>query len=73
MPMSALLTTTMANMAEVIEVITEAGLRKKVKIMISEAPITDEYTRKIGADGYARMPASQPNCHFHSLNNPCRK
>ena len=52
--MSALLTTTMANMAEIIEVITEAGLRKKVKIMIGGAPITDEHTRKIGADSYAQ-------------------
>ena len=52
--MSALLTTTMTNMAAVIKVITEAGLREKVKIMIGGAPITDEYTRKIGADGYAQ-------------------
>jgi len=52
--MSALLTTTMTNMAAVIKAITEAGLREKVKIMIGGAPITDEYTRKIGADGYAQ-------------------
>jgi len=52
--MSALLTTTMTNMAAVIKAITEAGLREKVKIMIGGAPITDDYTRKIGADGYAQ-------------------
>jgi len=52
--MSALLTTTMTNMAAVIKAITEADLREKVKIMIGGAPITDEYTRKIGADGYAQ-------------------
>jgi len=52
--MSALLTTTMTNMAEVIKTIKEAGLREKVKIMVGGAPITDEYTRKIGADGFAQ-------------------
>ena len=51
---SALLTTTMTNMAEVVKLITEAGLREQVKILIGGAPITDEFTRKIGADGYAQ-------------------
>lgn len=51
---SALLTTTMANMTETIKAITEAGLREKVKIIVGGAPLTDEYARKIGADGYAK-------------------
>jgi 5-methyltetrahydrofolate--homocysteine methyltransferase len=51
---SALLTTTMANMIETINVITESGLREKVKIMVGGAPLTEEYARKIGADGYAQ-------------------
>ena len=51
---SALLTTTMTNMAEVVKLITEAGLREQVKILIGGAPITEEFTRKIGADGYAQ-------------------
>ena len=51
---SALLTTTIANMAETIKIITEASLWDKVKIMVGGAPLTDEYARKIGADGYAQ-------------------
>ena len=51
---SALLTTTMTNMAETIKVITEAGLRDKVKIMVGGAPLTDEYAQTISADGYAQ-------------------
>ena len=51
--MSALLTTTMANMPGTIKAIEEAGLRNTVKIMVGGAPVTEEYAKKIGADGYA--------------------
>jgi 5-methyltetrahydrofolate--homocysteine methyltransferase len=51
--MSALLTTTMPSMAQTIKLLTEAGLRDKVKVMIGGAPITDAYAKEIGADGYA--------------------
>ncbi len=51
--MSALLTTTMIHMPEVIEALTKAGLRNGVKIMVGGAPVTQEYATKIGADGYA--------------------
>jgi len=51
--MSALLTTTMANMPNTIKAFEEAGLRKAVKIMIGGAPVTEDYAKKIGADGYA--------------------
>ena len=51
--MSALLTTTMPNMATVIEALKEAGLRDKVKVMVGGAPLTSDYASKIGADGYA--------------------
>lgn len=50
--MSALLTTTMPNMKATIEALEAAGLRKGVKVMIGGAPITEEYARKIGADGF---------------------
>jgi 5-methyltetrahydrofolate--homocysteine methyltransferase len=50
--MSALLTTTMPNMALTIKAITEAGLRDKVKIMAGGAPVTQEFVDKIGGDGY---------------------
>ncbi len=51
--MSALLTTTMGNMKGVIEAITGAGLREKVKIIIGGAPVTPAYADEIGADGCA--------------------
>ena len=51
--MSALLTTTMVNMVEVIKALDVAGLRDKVKIMVGGAPITQNYADQIGADGYS--------------------
>jgi len=51
--MSALLTTTMPNMQAAIEAIGDIGLREKVKIMVGGAPLTDDFAREIGADGYA--------------------
>jgi 5-methyltetrahydrofolate--homocysteine methyltransferase len=51
--LSALLTTTMPSMKATLEYLEEAGLRDKVKVIIGGAPVTDEYAKKIGADGYA--------------------
>jgi 5-methyltetrahydrofolate--homocysteine methyltransferase len=51
--LSALLTTTMPNMLFTIQALEEAGLRKQVKVMIGGAPVTEEYAKKIGADGFA--------------------
>ena len=50
---SALLTTTMANIEGAIEALEEAGLRNRVKILIGGATVTEEFANKIGADGYA--------------------
>lgn len=55
---SALLTTTMGVMEEVVKKAEEAGIRDKVKIMIGGAPVTEEYCRKIGADKYTPDAAS---------------
>ncbi|MFZ0961446.1 MAG: corrinoid protein [Terriglobia bacterium] len=52
--MSALLTTTMVNMKGVVEALSAAGLREKVKIMVGGAPVTDAWARSIGADGYGK-------------------
>lgn len=52
--MSALLTTTMLEMRNVIDALRAAGLRDKVKIIVGGAPVTEEYAREIGADAYAR-------------------
>jgi 5-methyltetrahydrofolate--homocysteine methyltransferase len=51
--LSALLTTTMPNMKITIEAIRAAGLRENVKVMIGGSPVTEDYARQIGADGYA--------------------
>jgi 5-methyltetrahydrofolate--homocysteine methyltransferase len=56
--MSALLTTTMQNMKVTIDEIGEAGLRDSTKILLGGAPITEDYARKCGADGYASNAAS---------------
>ena len=55
---SALLTTTMDVMAEVVRAAEEAGIRDKVKIMIGGAPVTEDYCKKIGADCYTSDAAS---------------
>ncbi|MFW6270229.1 MAG: corrinoid protein [Bacillota bacterium] len=52
--MSALLTTTMTNMEEVIEALEEADLRDEVYVMVGGAPITDEFAEDIGADSYSK-------------------
>ena len=56
--MSALLTTTMTGMKEVIDRFEKESLRKKVKFMVGGAPLTDQYAKEIGADGYAPDAAS---------------
>lgn len=50
--LSALLTTTMPKMNETIETITEAGLRDKIKIIVGGAPVSGDFAKDIGADGY---------------------
>lgn len=55
---SALLTTTMPVMADVIKAAEEAGIRDKVKIMVGGAPITEEFAKQIGADAYTSDAAS---------------
>jgi 5-methyltetrahydrofolate--homocysteine methyltransferase len=55
---SALLTTTMPRMENVICSLKEAGLRDQVKVIIGGAPVTDKYATDIGADGYAPDAAS---------------
>ena len=56
--MSALLTTTMIHMPDVINALQQAGLRDRVKVIIGGAPVTQGYADKIGADGYAPDAAS---------------
>jgi 5-methyltetrahydrofolate--homocysteine methyltransferase len=50
--LSALLTSTMVTMEATIKALKESGLRDKVKIIIGGAPVSEEYAKSIGADGY---------------------
>jgi 5-methyltetrahydrofolate--homocysteine methyltransferase len=43
----------MSNMKLIIAGLKEAGLRDQVKVMIGGAPVTENYAKEIGADGYA--------------------
>ena len=51
--MSALLTTTMGYMKEVIDALEQAGIRQQVKVMVGGAPVTQGFADEIGADGYS--------------------
>ncbi len=51
--LSALLTTTMNYMQEVIKALEENGLRSQVKVMVGGAPVSESFARQIGADGYS--------------------
>jgi corrinoid protein of di/trimethylamine methyltransferase len=51
--LSALLTTTMVKQKEVIEAMDRKGLRQRTKVMIGGAPVTSDWVKKIGADGYS--------------------
>jgi 5-methyltetrahydrofolate--homocysteine methyltransferase len=51
--MSALLTTTMTRMRDVVALVDERGLRGKVRTIVGGAPLTADFAREIGADGYA--------------------
>jgi len=51
--LSALLTTTMPQMAKTVRAFEESGSREKVKIIIGGAPVTEMYAKEIAADGYA--------------------
>ncbi len=51
--LSALLTTTMGVQRKVIAELTQAGLRDQVKVMVGGSPVSPQWAREIGADGYA--------------------
>jgi len=51
--MSALITTTMQAIRPVIKLLDDSNLRQRVKVIVGGAPLTDEFARQIGADGYA--------------------
>jgi methanogenic corrinoid protein MtbC1 len=50
---SSLMTTTMPRMGKVVEALDKAGLRPGVKVIVGGAPVTAQFARNIGADGFA--------------------
>jgi 5-methyltetrahydrofolate--homocysteine methyltransferase len=52
--LSALLTTTMPEMAKAIEALDAKGLRKDLRVMVGGAPLDAAFADKIGADGYGK-------------------
>ena len=56
--LSALLTTTMPSMKQIIDEFKAAGVRDQVKIIVGGAPVTAEYASEIGADGYSENASS---------------
>ena len=55
---SALLTTTMTGMKDLVEAVKASDIGDKVKVIIGGAPVTQAYCDEIGADGYAADAAS---------------
>ncbi|MFC1943265.1 B12-binding domain-containing protein [Chloroflexota bacterium] len=50
--LSALLTSTMMQMGDIVQALGESGLRDEVKVIIGGAPVSEEFAQSIGADGY---------------------
>ena len=65
---SALLTTTMTVMADVVKLAEEKGIRDKVKIMVGGAPVDDKFATSIGADKYTSDAASAADAAVAFLN-----
>lgn len=65
--LSALLTTTMSNMKDVVDLLCEKGLRDKYIVMIGGAPINDSFAKEIGADYYTPDAASAAEVAKHAI------
>jgi len=52
--LSALMTTTMIEQKKVIEALMKENLKKKVKVIVGGAPVTEEWAKQIGADAYGK-------------------
>jgi len=68
--LSSLMTTTMVMMSEIIARLDEMNLRNKIKVVIGGAPVTEEYARQIGADGYAADAAEAVHLIEDLANEP---
>ncbi len=70
---SALLTTTMVGMVDVINMLEKTGFRDRVKVMIGGAPVTQEFADEIGAEGYAPDAASAVDMARELVKNSRRQ
>ncbi len=52
--LSTLMSTSMNNMAKIIELLKEEGIRDDIKVVVGGAPISSSFAQKIGADGYSQ-------------------
>jgi Predicted cobalamin binding protein len=52
--LSSLLSTSAINMRKVLELLDKRGLRGRIRVIIGGAAVTEEYAKKINADGYAK-------------------
>ena len=59
--LSALLTTTMPEMGNVINGLQSSGMREAVKVMVGGAPLDDEFAETIGADAFGKDAAEAVN------------
>lgn len=67
---SALLTTTMLQQKKLVEVLEANGMRDNVKGMVGIAPVTENYAKEIGADGYAEDAISAVDTAFRLMDAP---
>lgn len=67
---SAFLTTTMPMFQKNIQALIEAGLRDQVKVMVGGAPVTEEYARHVGADGFAAEASTASRIALDFIKNP---
>lgn len=51
--LSSLLTTTMEYHKDIVDALKESGIRNSVKVMVGGAPVSEEFAKQVGADGYA--------------------
>ncbi|MFC1996387.1 B12-binding domain-containing protein [Chloroflexota bacterium] len=67
---SALLTTTMLQQKKLIEALEAAGVRDKVKVLVGGAPVTENFAKEIGADGYAEDAISAVDIAYRLMDAP---
>ncbi len=67
---SALLTTTMLQQKKLVEALEAAGLRDQVKVLVGGAPVTANFAKEIGADGYAEDAISAVDMAYRLVDAP---